>query len=112
MTMTREDLVNRTLRKLGALPTGQPADPEDYEAVDGTVESVMSDLAKRNIWQWGDIDQIDEDAFEHLADLLSIANARDFGIEPSEQNRMLAESRLRQLDTTVLSGAPQTAEYF
>jgi hypothetical protein len=72
----------------------------------------MSDLATRDIYQWGDPDQIDDDAFEHLADVLAIANARDFGKEPDEQSRMLAESRLRQLNLTFLSGQPQTTEYY
>lgn len=118
MSMTREQFVNRALRKLGALATGQAADPEDYAAVDGTVQAVMSDLATRDIFQWGDPDQIDDDAFEHLATILAIANARDFGgaqIEPplpNEETRKLAESRLRQLRLTFLSGQPQTTEYF
>lgn len=112
MTKTREQFVNRALRKLGALPTGQAADPEDYTAVDGTVQSVMSDLATRDIYQWGDPDQIDDDAFEHLADILSQANARDFGMTPDENVRLLAESRLRQLNLTFLSGQPQTTDYY
>ncbi len=118
MAKTREQFVNRALRKLGALPTGQAADPEDYQAVDGTVQSVMSDLATRDIYQWGNPDQIDDDAFEHLATLLAITNARDFGgaqIEPplpNEDTRKLAESRLRQLNLTFLSGQPQTTEYY
>lgn len=112
MTKTRQDLVNRALRMLGALPTGQAAAPEDYQTVNGTLESVMSDLATRDIWQWGDPDQIDEDAFEHLAGIMKQANARDFGLEPEEQVRLLLESRLRQLNLTFLSGQPQTTEYF
>lgn len=112
MTKSREQFVNRALRKLGALGTGQAADPEDYSAVDGTVESVMSDLATRDIFQWGDPDQIDEDAFEHLADCLAQTNARDFGLEPDEKVRLLAESRLRQLNLTFLSGQPQTTVYY
>lgn len=112
MTKTRDDLVNRALRKLGALPTGQAADPEDFQAVDGTVESVMSDLATRNVWQWGDPDQIDDDAFEHLAELLAIANAEDFGAAADEQKRLLMEHRLRQLNVPYLSGQPQSVEYY
>lgn len=112
MTKSREEFVNRALRKLGALATGQAADPEDYAAVDDTVQSVMSDLATRDIFQWGDPDKIDDDAFEHLADILAQTNARDFGKEPDEKVRLLAESRLRQLNLTFLSGQPQTVDYF
>lgn len=112
MTKTRQQLVNRALRMLGALPAGQAANADDYQNVDDTLEAVMSDLATRDIWQWGDPDQIDDDAFEHLAGIMKQANARDFGIEPDEQARLLLESRLRQLNLTFLSGQPQTAEYY
>jgi hypothetical protein len=112
MTQSREDLVNRALRNNGALPTGQAAAPEDYDVVDEMLEPVMSDLATRNIWQWGDPDQIDDDAFEHLAVLLANATAPDFGRQKDDQVRLNAEARLRALNQTFLSGQPQQTDYF
>lgn len=109
---SREELVARALHKLGVIGAGQAAAAEDSQLVNGTVETVLSDLASRGIYQWGDPDQIEPDAFEHLAGLIAEANARDFGVDTSEQNRLLYESRLRQLQPTILSGQPQTAEYF
>lgn len=112
MTKSREDLVNQALDNLGALPSNGAAEAEDYDAVDSAVETVMSDLASRGIWQWGDPDQIDEDAFEHLAGLLAQARADRFGKAPDEGKRLLLESRLRQLSPTFLSGQPQQVDYF
>lgn len=112
MTKTRQDLVTRALHKLGVISSGQAAAAEDYTLVDGSVDPVLSDLATRNVYQWGDPDQLDEDAFEHLAGLVALANAKDFGKDPDENERQLLESRLRQLKLTFLSGQPQRAEYF
>lgn len=109
---SREQLVNRALLELGVVGAGQTAAAEDYQVIDQAVEPVMSDLATRDIWQWGNPDEYDEDAFEHLAVLLANAKARPFGVEPSEETRLRAEGRLRQLRPYDLSGQRQTAEYF
>lgn len=111
-TKTRDDLVSRALNKLGVIGAGQTAATEDTAQVDGTVDSVMSDLATRQIFAWGDPDDIDQDAFEHLADCLAVANARDYGLQPDDNVRLMAESRLRQLNLTALSGQPQSVDYF
>ncbi len=112
MTKTRNDLVNRALKELGVVGSGQTAEAEDYDEIDDAVEPVMSDLATRDIWVWGDPDQYDDDAFDHLAVLLANARARAFGVQPDEQKRRLAEARLRGLKPTILSGQPQPIEYF
>jgi hypothetical protein len=109
---TREELVNRALEELGVVGAGQTAAAEDYAVVDDAVEPVMSDLATRDVWVWGDPDEYDEDAFEHLAVLLANAKARPFGKEPSEEIRIMAERRLRQLAPYVLSGQAQIVDYF
>jgi hypothetical protein len=109
---SRQQLVNRALEELGVVGAGQPASAEDYAVVNAAIESVMSDLATRDIWQWGNPDEYDEDAFEHLAVLLANAKARPFGKAPDEQVRLLAERRLRQLRPYDLSGQAQTTDYF
>lgn len=109
---SREELVNRALEELGVVGAGQTASAEDYAVIDAAVEPVMSDLATRDIWVWGDPDEYDEDAFEHLAVLLANAKARPFGKQPSEETRIMAERRLRQLSLYDLSGQAQRVEYF
>lgn len=112
MTKTRVQLVERALRKLGALPAGQSAAPEDALVVDDEIDGLMADLAERNIYVWGDPDQIEEAAFVHLADILANSVARTFGVQQDEVVRRAAESRLKLLDPQFLSGQPLKVEYF
>lgn len=112
MSKTREQLVERALRKLGVLAAGQSAAPEDAQVVDAEIEPLMQDLAARNIYVWGDPDEIDDAAFIHLADILANSVARIFGAQQDEMVRVSAENRLRLLDTQVLSGQPLRVEYF
>ena len=109
---SREELVRRALEELGVAAAGQTASAEDQAVIDEAIEPVMSDLATRNIYAWGDPDEYDDDAFEHLAVLLANTKSRPFGIPPNEETRLLAERRLRQLNLYVLSGQPQVVDYY
>lgn len=109
---TREELVNRALQKLHVLAAGQAASPEDYALVDGALVPVLSSLSSRNIYPFGDPDQIEEDAFEHLADLLAYSTAGDFGRTPDGAKRTEAETLLREISAESLSYQPLKAEYF
>lgn len=114
MSQSRQALVARALMELMADGgAGQAPSAEDAATADAEVEPLLSDLATRNIWQWGDPDQIDDDAFIHLAKLLANSIAVGVGGKPSDENvRLLAESRLRELKPVILSGQPQRVEYF
>lgn len=112
MTHTREQLATRALNKLGVVGAGQTAAAEDLAVVDDSLDSIMSDLATRGVWVWGDPDAIDDDAFEHLAVILANANATEFGEPEDEQKRLMAEARLRQLQVTFLSGQPLAVDYY
>lgn len=109
---SRQQLISRALEELGVVGAGQTASAEDTATIDEAIEPVMSDLATRNIYAWGDPDEYDEDAFEHLAVLLANAKSRPYGLVPSEETRLLAERRLRQLNLYVLSGQPQVVDYY
>lgn len=109
---SREELVNRALEELGVIAAGQAAEPEDAILIDREIEPILSDLATRQVYHWGDPDNIDDDAFVHLAVLLANSRARSFGTVPDERVRLMAEGRLRQLELVTLSGQPQQVEYF
>lgn len=112
MTKTRQDLIARSLLKLGAIGAGQAPSAEDAADVGASLEPMMDDLAERDIYVWGDPDNIESAAFEHLAELLANTNARIFGKSPDESIRQLAERRLRLLDRQQLSGQRLKTEYF
>jgi len=109
---TREELVLRALQELGVVGSGQAAASEDEQFVDAEVEPMFDNLASRDVWQWGDPDQIDDNAFVHLAKWLANSVARGFGQTPDENLRLSLEQSLRQLKPLFLSGQPQRAEYF
>lgn len=112
MTKTRQQLVTRALQKLSVLAAGQTASAEDAQLVLDEIPPVMDDLAQRDIFSWGDPDQIEDAAFVHLADILANSVAADFGKPQDETLRLTAEKRLRALRLSMLSGQQQTAEYF
>lgn len=109
---TREELVNRALQKLKVLAAGQTPAAEDYAVVDNDLEPVLSDLSAREIYPFGDPDNIEDEAFVHLADILANSVAADFGREPSESVRIMAENRLRVLNREILSGQTLKVDYF
>ncbi|TPM37048.1 hypothetical protein [Mesorhizobium sp. B2-3-2] len=115
---SREQLVTRALQKLKVLAAGQSPSAEDYQVVNDDVEPVLSDLSTRNVYPFGDPDQIEDNAFVQLAICLAIASANDFGSPQidsglsNEQLRLSTESRLRELTAQTLSGQPLQVDYF
>lgn len=109
---TREQLVARALAKNKVVGAGQSASAEVSNRVDAVVDPVMSDLGTRGIFAWGDEDELPDDAFEHLADILAYATAEDFGKPRDEARRLMAEKRLRELEPYQLSGQRMTPDYF
>ena len=112
MTKTRVELVTKALKNLGAVGAGQAPAAEDSQTVDETVEAVLSDLAQRDIYHFGDINSIEDEAFLHLAKYLANENARSFGQEPDPVKKGEAERDLRALKPIVLSGQPQQVDYY
>lgn len=109
---SRQALVKRALQKLKVLAAGQTPSAEDAELVDDEIVPVLSDLSKRGIYPFGDPDQIEDDAFVHLAGILANSVAGDFGRDSDENVRLMAEARLRELYAETLSGQPLKVDYF
>lgn len=109
---SRQELIERALEELGVKAAGVTPSADDVEVIENEIDPVMSDLSTREVYQWGDPDEFDEDAFVHLALILANSKARVFGAAYDEGVRLRCEARLRQLQLTVLSGQTQTAEYF
>lgn len=112
MTYSREKLVLLALEELGVPGAGQTPSAEDKKTIDDKMNSVMDDLAQRNIYVWGDPDQTEDAATIHLAKILANASARSFGQVEDETVRLLAESRLRALRQMIVTGERQTTEYY
>jgi hypothetical protein len=109
---TRAQLVARALEKLKVVGSGQTASAEDTLLVDKVIDPLMSDLMARGIFSWGDEDELPEEAFEHLSELLANATAGDFGKSSDEGRRQMAEGRLKLTEGVSVSHQPLRTEYF
>lgn len=113
MSKTRTELVVRALEKLKVVGAGQMATARDTAFVDNLVIPVLEDLRESQVYAWGDTDQIDDAAFEHIADLLADAAASDFvKARMGAGDRQVIEARLRRLSPYGLSGQRLQVEYF
>lgn len=109
---SREQLVDRALREIAVLGAGQKASAEDAKAVDDEVGPVLSDLARRSVYSYGDPDRIEDEHYTHLAIILGNAVAPQFGLPQDETKRLYAETRLRELRSVRDAGDPIRAMYF
>lgn len=112
MTKSRQELIDRALEELGVISAGQTASAEDVAVIENEIDVVMSDLSTRDVYQWGDPDEFDNDAFIHLALILANSKARPFGVPYDDNLRLRCEARLRQLQPILLSGQPQSVDYY
>ena len=112
MFKTREQLVLRALLELGIPGAGQAPSAEDAKVVDDEVGPVLSDLAKRGVYNYGDPDKIDEDAFVHLAVILANSVSAHFGQPQDEAVRVYREARLRDLNYYLAPSRPIRVQYF
>lgn len=112
MAYSREALVLLALEELGVPGAGQTPSAEDKSTIDNKLNSVMDDLAERNIYTWGDPDETPDAAAIHLAVIMANASARSFGQVQDDGKRLSAEARLRGLKQMIVTGEPQEIEYF
>lgn len=112
MTKSREDLVLRALQKLKVVAAGQQPSAEDAQVVDDMVEPTLAELSVRNIYAYGDPDQIEDECYESLATILAQACAEDFGVAGDDGKRIRAENRLREIGAETLSGQPLKVDYY
>jgi hypothetical protein len=112
MAKTRIMLVNRALAKLQRSGAGLAADSEDVDVMDDYVDSVVAQLEADEFYSIADIDDIDESAFEWIADVLAQAAALDFRATPNPAVREYAEKRLSRLTASRPDGRTLVVEYF
>lgn len=112
MPYSRENLVLLALEELGVPGAGQTPSAEDKATIDNKLNSVMDDLAQRNIYVWGDPDQIEDAAAIHIAKIMAHASARSFGQAADEAARLYSEARLKELRPYIDAGDPIPALYF
>lgn len=93
VTKTRQELVNAALANVGAASAGQTPSVEDFDAMDGYIDTVIAALA-------ADVVEIDPEAvpveiFDPLALLVANAAATWFGSAYSKEVEALHTHRIR-----------------
>jgi hypothetical protein len=121
---TRADLVTEALDVLNIVPTGQPAEVEDYEKVDDKVDGMLARLAGLEIVYVGDANQIPDEWFDDLAAILAEACKAKFGVTADDAERLTrdglgspvgsgtAAMSLKMMTRGRPTGEPQETEYF
>lgn len=117
-TKTRNDLVNQALKNLGVLAAGQTASAEDFDAVDGHVDTTLAELDAEDIVTVDDDSDIPLELFEPIAVLLADNSAFEFGLpgvpasperpNPLEDAKTLLRTRTRGKPT----GQPLRVDFF
>lgn len=99
MPKTRDDLVKRALKDLGALPVGQTASTEEYSSVDDLVDPMLDNLASRDIFYVPDVSAIEDAAFVPLGICLAWKCAPEFGTAPLTPLE-IAEAELKVIQSS------------
>lgn len=112
MSYTRLQLANRALVKLAVVGTGQSPEAEDTAKIDDIIDAVAADLEAREIYSIPDLDEIEDGAFEWVADMLAYMAAPDFGAPIDETKRQRAEYMLIRQQSTKPTFQPLAVDYF
>lgn len=112
LTKTRVQLVNEALNKLLVVASGQSAEAEDQQTVDGKVDALIAQLSEDEICEIPDDEEIPSAWFDAVASLLANVCSVDFGIPYSLEAKKFWESELTRLTSTGPTYETLKAEYF
>lgn len=112
MAKTRDNLNTRALEKLFMVGVGQDAAAEDVEAVDNIFDSFAAYIEATDIYTISDEDDIDEAAYEFLADMLAWFAAPGFNKPRDNGVMQVAEFQLKRITASRPTYERQTAEHY
>lgn len=112
MTNTRAMLRNKAYEILvGGDAGGAPSD-EDASAIDDNIDRVVARLASKSIVYIQDTDDIEDQYFLDLANLVANASASEFGSVQDPAKERFHDNELRVLARQTPGYGPQQVEYF
>lgn len=112
MSYTRLQLANRALVKLQVVGAGQSPEADDTAKANDVIPAFKADLEARDIYSIPDLDEIEDAAFEWLADLLAYFIAPDFSMPRDEGKRQIAEAMMKRQMASGPSYEPLAVNYF
>lgn len=112
---TRAALIREILKELGVYQSGQDLPPEDYRAVDESLNFKFASMASARIYPVDTPDEVPDNAVSEIARYMAGEYAQVFGLAENElatvkENAALAEGALRFLRTRTPTYAPQRSE--
>jgi hypothetical protein len=112
MTKTRIELTNRVGSKLMVKAAGQSLTAEDLDVIDEIVDPVLADLSARGIVSVQDVDAIELDVFEWIAEIIADFCATDFGQERNPQKVEYCEDKLHAIAMAAPTYEELRPDYF
>ena len=112
MALGRDNLVRTVAERLGVPGDGQAPFAEDADKIRDALDGVVADLVGRQVVGFIDLDDIEQPAFLHLADIVAARMAPQFGMPQDLGAVMLAETRLRSLGAMPVSYEPVSIDFF
>ena len=109
---TRDQLIERALKMIGALQPGEAAAAEDAETVDELIDPLIAQLAADRIIVIQDLDAIELEVFMPLASLLANAAGPDFGSPFNDEAKARDEATLRRINSTDPTYETMTGSYY
>jgi hypothetical protein len=79
MAQDRTALIHRVLRNLGALPQGQSPNAEEMQSIDDLIDPTLANLRNRNIAKINDADNLEDEFFFPLANIIAAIASPEFG---------------------------------
>ena len=86
---TATELVNEALAILGVLSPGQATDPEDFDLVNNTLDSIFRKLAALEVCYVADANNIPGAWFQSLAKIVAGEVAAKFGSRPDDYQQLV-----------------------
>lgn len=112
MSKTRADLRFKALSIIVGGDVGQVPSDEDASALDGYIDSVLAELAVNSIVYIGDADDLPDEYFLSVAELVANAAGNEFGGKYDPAVQRMYENKLRVLARQTPGYGPMQAEYF
>lgn len=117
MAKTQNQFIERVLKRLKALASGQQMAAEDAETIRELMVPAFSELSRRGTFHVSDPESIEDEAFLALVDYVAVEAASEFGVSEAQLasdniSRAVAEARLRVLQQVLPAEHSAEGVYF
>lgn len=112
MSRTRAELQFKALSIILGGDVGQLPSAEDASALDGYIDGVVAELAAKTVVNISDPNDLPDEYFETLAQLVANAAADEFGGKADATKKRYFENELRVIARQQPGFGPQQTSYF